>query len=83
MPELTCPLQSTPVQSYVHHSMPSPITYHKAIHHKTIYLIFDEERNFYFDVELSYSKTNIIIDIDDVVDDDDDDDDDDKPCECV
>ena len=58
MPELTCPLQSTPVQSYVHHSMPSPITYHKAIHHKTIYLIFDEERYIYFDVELSYSKTN-------------------------
>jgi hypothetical protein len=22
--------------------MPSPITYHKAIHHKTIYLIFDD-----------------------------------------
>ena len=42
MPELTCPLQSTPVQSYVHHSMPSRITYHKAIHHKTIYLIFDD-----------------------------------------
>ena len=42
MPELTCPLQSTPVQSYVHHSMPSPLTYHKAIHHKTIYLIFDD-----------------------------------------
>ena len=61
MPELTCPLQSTPVQSYVHHSMPSPITYHKAIHHKTIYLICDEERYIYFDVELSYSKTNIII----------------------
>ena len=61
MPELTCPLQSTPVQSYVHHSMPSPITYHKAIHHKTIYLIFDEERYIYFDVELSNSKTNIII----------------------
>ena len=45
MPELACPLQSTPVQSYVHHSMPSPITYHKAtsIHHKTIYLIFDDD----------------------------------------
>ena len=41
------------------------------------------KKDIYFDVELSYSKTNIInhyYDIDDVVDDDDDDDDDDKPC---